>query len=95
MRYVAAVLAAFGAVVWAIFIILRVQAVLDLRRHGATAEPLIEWQFLIPLVGFLVVALLLRARRSGPAFAVAIVSVVMVMIFATGLAGSEFRFAPD
>ncbi|MDQ4088096.1 MAG: hypothetical protein M3177_08850 [Pseudomonadota bacterium] len=95
MRYVAAVLAAFGAVVWAIFIILRVQAVLDLRRVGRTAEPLIEWQFLIPLFGFLAVAALLRARRSGAAFAITIVSVVMVMIFATGLAGSEFRFEPD
>jgi drug/metabolite transporter (DMT)-like permease len=95
MRYVAAVLAATGAAIWAIFIILRIQAVLDLRRLGPTPEPLIEWQFLIPLVGFIIVALLLKARRSGPAFAVAIVSVVMVMIFATGLAGSEFRFAPD
>ncbi len=53
MRYVAAVLAAFGAVVWAIFVILRVLAVLDLRRYGRTAEPLIEWQFLIPLAGFI------------------------------------------
>ena len=95
MRYVAAVLAAAGAVVWAVFMILRVQAVLDLRRLGPTAEPLIEWQFLIPLVGFIAVAALLRARRSGAAFAVAIVTVVMVMIFATGLAGSEFRFQPD
>ncbi|HEX8639739.1 MAG TPA: hypothetical protein VF704_01145 [Allosphingosinicella sp.] len=94
MRYVAAILAAFGATVWAIFVILRVQAVLDLRRTGETAEPLIEWQFLIPLAGFLAVAALLRARRSGPAFAVAIVATVIVTIFATGLAGSEFRFAP-
>jgi hypothetical protein len=95
MRYVAAVLAATGAAIWAIFIILRIQAVLDLRRVGRTAEPLIEWQFLIPLVGFIIVALLLKARQSGAAFAIAIVSAVIVMIFATGLAGSEFRFAPD
>lgn len=95
MRYVAAILAAAAAVVWAIFMILRVQAVLDLRRHGPSTEPLIEWQFLIPLVGFVAVAALLRAHRSGPAFAVAVVTAVMVMIFATGLAGSEFRFQPD
>lgn len=95
MRYVAATLGALAAVVWAIFIVLRVQAVLDLRRQGHATEELVEWQFLIPLVGMVAVAALLRARRSGPAFTVAVVTLVMVMIFATGLAGSEFRFAPE
>ncbi|HWT12705.1 MAG TPA: hypothetical protein VN231_08140 [Allosphingosinicella sp.] len=94
MRYVAGGLALLGAVVWTIFILSHVQTVLDLRRRGETAEPLLEWQFLIPVIGFVAVAWLLRERRSGPAFTVAVFTVVMVMIFATGLAGGQFRFAP-